>query len=154
MSNLIVENPTQSSKTNNDFFPIVYANRGMRFMASLINALVFWVFLVILVLFSGGNKETIGIWIAVAICVSFAIQIFCMYKYKQTVGKKWCSLMVVDYTTSRSLGIGRYILREVVELIGGQLGLGLINAICAFINKERRTVTDIMFSTIVIKVNK
>lgn len=153
MSNLIVEKPSQSTPTNNDFFPIVYANRGMRFVASLINALVFWGFFAISGLLSGGNKETIGIWIGIAICLSFAIQIFYMYKYKQTLGKKWCGLIVVDYATSHSLGFGRYILREIVELIGGQFGLGLINAICAFINKERRTLTDMIFSTIVIKIN-
>lgn len=152
MSNLLVEKPAQTPETNDDFFPIVYANRGMRFVASLINALVFWVFFAISGFLSGGNKETIGVWIAAAICVSFAIQLFYMYKYKQTLGKKWCGLIVVDYATSHSLGISRYILREIVELIGGQLGLGLVNAICAFINKERRTVTDIIFSTIVIKV--
>lgn len=152
MSNLLVEKQAQTPEINDDFFPIVYANRGMRFVASLINALVFLVFFAISGFLSDGNKETIGVWIAVAICVSFAIQIFYMHKYKQTLGKKCCGLMVVDYTTSRSLSTGRYILREVVELIAGQLGLGLINAICAFINKERRTVTDMIFSTIVIKI--
>lgn len=129
---------------SNQYFPIVYANRGLRFAAAWINGFLFIICCVVPMML---NLDAL-VWCSAIIY--FAVQIYFIHKYKRTLGKKLTNLLVVDYMTSQPLGTGRYILREFVEMIGGQFGLGLINAICAFINKERRTITDMLFSTIVI----
>lgn len=75
-----------------------------------------------------------------------------MYNAKQTLAKKWLNLQVIDYRTNQPLTLGRYVLREFIEQLFALTGiLTLVSAIVAFANKERRSLVDIVMSTIVVK---
>ena len=53
--------------------------------------------------------------------------------------------------TNRPLSFGRYVIREFLDFGLNTSGLVIINAIVAFVNQERRSFTDIIMSTIVVK---
>ncbi|WP_439258373.1 RDD family protein [Lonepinella sp. BR2271] len=152
---MLVENPNTVAPVikTDEVMPVIYAGRGWRWLASIINFLIFIAFLLVGGFIAGFVGDDITVIPLLAIVVYSGLQIWAMKTYQQTLGKKWLGLKVVSYTTFEPISLGRYIAREVVEGIGGQLvALGLFDAICAFIRKDRRSVTDLMFSTIVISV--
>ncbi|OOS01998.1 RDD family protein [Canicola haemoglobinophilus] len=127
---------------------IVYASRFKRWLATIINVLLFYVamFIGFLIL------EDIGM--AILIILYIGYQCFLIYNSKQTLGKKLLNLQVIDYATQQPLTFGRYMLRELVENIFSVTGiLTLISAVVAFVSKERRSLTDAVMSTIVVKKN-
>ncbi|WP_049752186.1 RDD family protein [Actinobacillus succinogenes] len=136
---------TANSTTANGNIPL--AGRFKRWIASLINS-------VILAVFTGiGSIEPTGILLIVASVGYFALQIWYMKNYQQTLGKRLLDLKVIDYVTHRPLSLDRYIFRECIECVFGVFSITIFSAACAFINKERRSLIDLMFSTVVVKLN-
>ncbi|QLB13246.1 putative RDD family membrane protein YckC [Bisgaardia hudsonensis] len=84
--------------------------------------------------------------------ITLFIQLIFMYVYRQTVGKKLMKIRVVNYYSKQQVSFIRYVFREIFEVIGVQLiFIYLINIVMIFVNKEKRTLTDFLFSTIVVK---
>lgn len=136
---------TATSATINGGIPL--AGRFKRWIASLINS-------VILAVFTGiGSIDPTGILLAVAFVGYVALQIRYMKNYQQTIGKRLLDLKVIDYATHQPLPLDRYIFRECIECVFGVCSVTVFSAICAFINKERRSLIDLMFSTVVVKLN-
>ena len=136
---------TATFTTINGNIPL--ASRFKRWIASLINS-------VILAVFTGvGSIDPTGILLAAAVVGYLALQIWYMKTYQQTIGKRFLGIKVIDYTTYQPLPLDRYIFRECVECVLGVLSLTIFSAICAFINKERRSFVDLICSTVVVKID-
>lgn len=101
--------------------------------------------------FQADSIALIALLLSVLIYVSG--QLCWMYKYRQTWAKQLFGMQVVDRETKQPLSFGRYLSREVVEclfLFVISIVL-LINVIMLLANKDRRTLSDLLFSTCVIE---
>lgn len=142
----IVEEDHKLQANSNNVSDIVYASRFKRWLASLINVLLFYV----AILFGSIVLNEIAGLIFIFLYIGY--QLFLMYNAKQTLAKKWLNLQVIDYRTNHPLTFGRYVLREFIEQLFALTGiLTSVSAIVAFANEERRSLVDIVMSTIVVK---
>ena len=94
---------------------------------------------------------TIDIGHIIGLVLYVILQLYVMKTYGQTLGKRWLNIRVLDYMTNRPLSFGRYVIREFLDFGLNASGLVIINAIVAFVNQQRRSFTDIIMSTIVVK---
>lgn len=120
------------------------ASRFKRWLASIINGLVFWVMV--------GLGFTLGDFAGVVgTIVYIGFQLYFMKTYRQTLGKYWLNIRVLDYSTNQPVSFGKYVVREILDLILQLTGLNLISVIVVFVSRERRSLTDAIMSTIVVK---
>ena len=120
------------------------ASRFKRWLASIINGLVFWV-MVGLGFALGDFAGVVGT------IVYIGFQLYFMKTYRQTLGKYWLNIRVLDYSTNQPVSFGKYVVREILDLILQLTGLNLISVIVVFVSCERRSLTDAIMSTIVVK---
>ncbi len=120
------------------------ASRFKRWLASMINGLVLWV-MVGLGFALGDFAGVVG----TIIYVGF--QLYFMKTYRQTLGKYWLNIRVLDYATHQPVSFGKYVVREILDFILQLTGLSLISVIIVFVSSERRSLTDAIMSTIVVK---
>ncbi|OOF69383.1 RDD family protein [Rodentibacter caecimuris] len=143
---MIVEKPHEQ-KTVNQIYPsppLILASRFKRWLASIINAML--LYLIILIGVQLGKLSSI-----ILIFIYLAWQLYFIKKYRQTLAKRWLSLKVVDYQTRNSISLTKYILRELLDYTFSLFGVMIIiSAIAAFVNNEKRSLTDIIMSTIVV----
>lgn len=120
------------------------ASRFKRWLASIINGLVFWVMV--------GLGFALGDFVGVlGTMVYIGFQLYFMKTYRQTLGKYWLNIRVLDYSTNQPVSFGKYVVREILDLILQLTGLNLISVIVVFVSRERRSLTDAIMSTIVVK---
>lgn len=120
------------------------ASRFKRWLASMINGLVLWV----MVGLSFALGDFAGV---VGTIVYVGFQLYFMKTYRQTLGKYWLNIRVLDYSTNQPVSFGKYVVREILDLILQLTGLNLISVIVVFVSRERRSLTDAIMSTIVVK---
>lgn len=120
------------------------ASRFKRWLASIINGFVFWVIV--------GLGFALGDFAGVlGAMVYIGFQLYFMKTYRQTLGKYWLNIRVLDYSTNQPVSFGKYVVREILDLILQLTGLNLISVIVVFVSRERRSLTDAIMSTIVVK---
>lgn len=120
------------------------ASRFKRWLASIINGLVFWVMV--------GLGFALGDFAGVlGTMVYIGFQLYFMKTYRQTLGKYCLNIRVLDYATYQPVSFGKYVVREILDLILQLTGLNLISVIVVFVSRERRSLTDAIMSTIVVK---
>ena len=120
------------------------ASRFKRWLASMINGLVLWVIV--------GLGFALGDFAGVVGTIVYAgFQLYFMKTYRQTLGKYWLNIRVLDYSTNQPVSFGKYVVREILDLILQLTGLNLISVIVVFVSRERRSLTDAIMSTIVVK---
>ena len=120
------------------------ASRFKRWLASMINGFVLWV-MVGLGFALGDFAGVVGT------IVYIGFQLYFMKTYRQTLGKYWLNIRVLDYSTNQPVSFGKYVVREILDLILQLTGLNLISVIVVFVSCERRSLTDAIMSTIVVK---
>ena len=139
---MLVENPSADHSDNGaSVYPIQFASRFKRWCVALIDNLMCYGFM-----FMG-----IDIGHIIGLVLYVILQLYVMKTYGQTLGKRWLNIQVLDYMTNRPLSFGRYVFREFLDFGLNTSGLVIINAIVAFVNQQRRSFTDIIMSTIVVK---
>ena len=120
------------------------ASRFKRWLASMINGLVLWVMV--------GLGFALGDFAGVVGTIVYAgFQLYFMKTYRQTLGKYWLNIRVLDYATYQPVSFGKYVVREILDFILQLTGLSLISVIIVFVSSERRSLTDAIMSTIVVK---
>lgn len=120
------------------------ASRFKRWLASMINGLVLWVMV--------GLGFALGDFAGVlGTIVYVGFQLYFMKTYRQTLGKYWLNIRVLDYATYQPVSFGKYVVREILDFILQLTGLSLISVIIVFVSSERRSLTDAIMSTIVVK---
>lgn len=100
-------------------------------------------------LFSIGENAELGLIIGLVLYI--ALQLYFMKTYRQTLGKYWLNIRVLDYATNQPVSFGKYVVREILDFILNLTGLILISVIVVFVSRERRSLTDAVMSTIVVK---
>ncbi|TCP93461.1 putative RDD family membrane protein YckC [Cricetibacter osteomyelitidis] len=174
---MLVENPkekrqqTQNTKESDTvfqtgtapYYPIA-AQPWRRIVANLINiGINFVVYIIMYVAAVVGSMVSISISVSVPqllmILIMFAywgIQLYYMEKYRQTIGKRIMGIRVIKWT-GEDISFGVYFARELVEGIGYSI-LGiillLVNLVMLFVQKEKRTLTDSVFGTMVVDAKK
>lgn len=148
---MLVENPSADySDSGARVYPIQFASRFKRGCVALIDNLMCYAFMFMgIMIFNLLGIIDIGHIIGLVLYV--ILQLYVMKTYGQTLGKRWLNIRVLDYMTNRPLSFGRYVIREFLDFGLNTSGLVIINAIVAFVNQERRSFTDIIMSTIVVK---
>lgn len=148
---MLVENPSADYSDNGArVYPIQFASRFKRWCVALIDNLMCYGFMFMgIMIFNLLGITDIGHIIGLVLYV--ILQLYVMKTYGQTLGKRWLNIRVLDYMTNRPLSFGRYVIREFLDFGLNTSGLVIINAIVAFVNQERRSFTDIIMSTIVVK---
>ncbi len=142
---MIIENQ-KDAEFSSAFKPSqpVQASRFKRWLASMINGFVFWVIV--------GLGFALGDFAGVVGTIVYAgFQLYFMKTYRQTLGKYWLNIRVLDYSTNQPVSFGKYVVREILDLILQLTGLNLISVIVVFVSRERRSLTDAIMSTIVVK---
>lgn len=149
---------------NNTFSLLPLASSTKRIIGNILTSLLFviWVFFLLnIVGFFTRSFEinefqadeiAISIWLFSVISY-LGLQIYTMLKYQKTISKKILGIQVVDWETRQALSFKRYFAREMVEWLFSLFIpiIPLINLIMLFANKERRTLSDILFTTCVIE---
>ena len=139
---MIIEN--QKDAEFSSAFKPSQASRFKRWLASIINGLVLWVMV--------GLGFALGDFAGVVGTIVYAgFQLYFMKTYRQTLGKYWLNIRVLDYSTNQPVSFGKYVVREILDLILQLTGLNLISVIVVFVSRERRSLTDAIMSTIVVK---
>lgn len=147
-------------------------SRGLRFLANIVDSLVFSVPVIASVFLSvmvaaalgtegGGKKDDLGPLVFVlalffmfgGVVAGAAVQVLMQHKYGQSVGKRLLKLRVVRVDGSPVELWRLVLLRNVVPHVAGQLcGLiGLIDAIFIF-GADQRCLHDLVADTIVVDV--
>lgn len=152
----MIENPNENNERLNaphykapqetmlQFDELVLASRFMRFLASVIDNVILWVFGFI------GSMLLFNLGALLGIIAFVALQLYYMKTYGQTLAKRWLGLRVVDYLSGTPVSYYKYIVREVIDTVFSYLGVIFISAIVAFVTRERRSLTDLIVDTIVI----
>ena len=149
---LVENNNSEKNSTDKvlDIYPIQLASRFKRWCVALIDNLMCYGFMFMgIMIFNLLGIIDIGHIIGLVLYV--ILQLYVMKTYGQTLGKCWLNIRVLDYITNRPLSFGRYVIREFLDFGLNASGLVIINAIVAFVNQQRRSFTDIIMSTIVVK---
>ena len=124
------------------------ASRFKRWLASMINGLVLWV-MVALGFALGDFAGVVGM------IVYAAFQLYFMKTYGQTMAKRWLGLRVFNYHTHQPVEFGKYIGREIIDiLLAWTSFLLIISGIVALVRDDRRSLTDLLAGTIVLKDEK
>ncbi|BFU59752.1 MULTISPECIES: RDD family protein [Rodentibacter] len=146
---MLVEDPK-----NNEFsssFQSLYlvpASRFKRWLASIINGIVLWVMVAIGLLFG----DFTGVFFTI---LYVGLQLYFMKTYGQTMAKRWLSLRVLDNNTQRPIEFGKYIGREMIDLLLAWTSfLLIISGIVALIRDDRRSLTDLIIGSQVIQEQK
>ena len=78
-----------------------------------------------------------------------------MKTYGQTMAKRWLDLRVFNYHTNQPVEFGKYIGREIIDiLLAWTSFLLIISGIVALVRDDRRSLTDLVAGTIVLKDEK
>ena len=124
------------------------ASRFKRWLASMINGLVLWV-MVALGFALGDFAGVVGT------IVYAGFQLYFMKIYGQTIAKRWLGLRVFNYHTHQPVEFGKYIGREIIDiLLAWTSFLLIISGILALVRDARRSLTDLLAGTIVLKDEK
>lgn len=124
------------------------ASRFKRWLASMINGLVLWV-MVGLGFALGDFAGVVGT------IVYIGFQLYFMKTYGQTMAKRWLGLRVFNYHTNQPVEFGKYIGREIIDiLLAWTSFLLIISGIVALVRDDRRSLTDLVAGTIVLKDEK
>ena len=124
------------------------ARRFKRWLASMINGLVLWV-MVALGFALGDFAGVVGT------IVYAGFQLYFMKTYGQTMAKRWLGLRVFNYHTNQPVEFGKYIGREIIDiLLAWTSFLLIISGIVALVRDDRRSLTDLLAGTIVLKDEK
>ncbi|HHF4959114.1 RDD family protein [Haemophilus influenzae] len=124
------------------------ASRFKRWLASMINGLVLWV-MVGLGFALGDFAGVVGT------MVYIGFQLYFMKTYGQTMAKRWLGLRVFNYHTNQPVEFGKYIGREIIDiLLAWTSFLLIISGIVALVRDDRRSLTDLVAGTIVLKDEK
>ena len=124
------------------------ASRFKRWLASMINGLVLWV-MVALGFALGDFAGVVGT------IVYVGFQLYFMKTYGQTMAKRWLGLRVFNYHTNQPVEFGKYIGREIIDiLLAWTSFLLIISGIVALVRDDRRSLTDLLAGTIVLKDEK
>lgn len=121
------------------------ASRFKRWLASMINGLVLWVMV--------GLGFALGDFAGVlGTMVYIGFQLYFMKTYGQTMAKRWLGLRVFNYHTNQPVEFGKYISREIIDiLLAWTSFLLIISGIVALVRDDRRSLTDLVAGTIVLK---
>lgn len=124
------------------------ASRFKRWLASMINGLVLWVMV--------GLGFALGDFAGVlGTIVYVGFQLYFMKTYGQTMAKRWLGLRVFNYHTNQPVEFGKYIGREIIDiLLAWTSFLLIISGIVALVRDDRRSLTDLVAGTIVLKDEK
>ena len=124
------------------------ASRFKRWLASMINGLVLWVMV--------GLGFALGDFAGVlGTMVYIGFQLYFMKTYGQTMAKRWLGLRVFNYHTNQPVEFGKYICREIIDiLLAWTSFLLIISGIVALVRDDRRSLTDLVAGTIVLKDEK
>ena len=124
------------------------ASRFKRWLASMINGLVLWV----MVGLGFALGDFAGI---VGTIVYIGFQLYFMKTYGQTMAKRWLGLRVFNYHTNQPVEFGKYIGREIIDiLLAWTSFLLIISGIVALVRDDRRSLTDLLAGTVVLKDEK
>lgn len=162
---MLVEDPRE--KINDKFNQYYYELSGFfaRLFAFLLNNLAILIVIFTLpIIFSNiyidgefidlqrWNRKYLLLFFFIIALLSF-LQLVFMYKFRQTIGKKIMGIRVVNYHSKQPISFLRYLMRELFDLtIFIVLIFPLaINIIMFLKHKEKRTFTDLIFSTVVVK---
>ncbi|HHF3528939.1 TPA: RDD family protein [Haemophilus influenzae] len=117
-------------------------------LASMINGLVLWVMV--------GLGFALGDFAGVVGTIVYAgFQLYFMKTYGQTMAKHWLGLRVFNYHTNQPVEFGKYIGREIIDiLLAWTSFLLIISGIVALVRDDRRSLTDLVAGTIVLKDEK
>ena len=124
------------------------ASRFKRWLASMINGLVLWVMV--------GLGFALGDFAGVVGSIVYiGFQLYFMKTYGQTMAKRWLGLRVFNYHTHQPVEYGKYIGRENIDiLLAWTSFLLIISGIVALVRDDRRSLTDLVAGTIVLKDEK
>lgn len=124
------------------------ASRFKRWLASIINGLVLWVMV--------GLGFALGDFAGVVGTIVYVgFQLYFMKTYGQTMAKRWLGLRVFNYHTHQPVEFGKYIGREIIDiLLAWTSFLLIISGIVALVRDDRRSLTDLVAGTIVLKDEK
>ena len=124
------------------------ASRFKRWLASMINGLVLWVMV--------GLGFALGDFAGVVGTIVYVgFQLYFMKTYGQTMAKRWLGLRVFNYHTNQPVEFGKYIGREIIDiLLAWTSFLLIISGIVALVRDDRRSLTDLLAGTIVLKDEK
>ena len=124
------------------------ASRFKRWLASMINGLVLWVMV--------GLGFALGDFAGVVGTIVYVgFQLYFMKTYGQTIAKRWLGLRVFNYHTNQPVEFGKYIGREIIDiLLAWTSFLLIISGIVALVRDDRRSLTDLLAGTIVLKDEK
>lgn len=146
---MIIENQ-KDAEFSSAFKPSQHAqaSRFKRWLASIINGLVFWVMV--------GLGFALGDFAGVlGTMVYIGFQLYFMKTYGQTMAKRWLGLRVFNYHTNQPVEFGKYIGREIIDiLLAWTSFLLIISGIVALVRDDRRSLTDLVAGTIVLKDEK
>ena len=146
---MIIENQ-KDAEFSSAFKPSQHAqaSRFKRWLASIINGLVFWVMV--------GLGFALGDFAGVlGTMVYIGFQLYFMKTYGQTIAKRWLGLRVFNYHTNQPVEFGKYIGREIIDiLLAWTSFLLIISGIVALVRDDRRSLTDLLAGTIVLKDEK
>ncbi len=121
------------------------ASRFKRWLASIINGLV----LSLMVGISFALGDFAGV---LGTMVYIGFQLYFMKTYGQTMAKRWLGLRVFNYHTNQPVEFGKYIGREIIDiLLAWTSFLLIISGIVALVRDDRRSLTDLVAGTIVLK---
>ncbi|CBY81045.1 hypothetical protein AO053_09705 [Haemophilus influenzae biotype aegyptius] len=146
---MIIENQ-KDAEFSSTFKPsqLAQASRFKRWLASMINGLVLWV-MVGLGFALGDFAGVVGT------IVYIGFQLYFMKTYGQTMAKRWLGLCVFNYHTNQPVEFGKYIGREIIDiLLAWTSFLLIISGIVALVRDDRRSLTDLLAGTIVLKDEK
>ena len=146
---MIIENQ-KDAEFSSTFKPSqpAQASRFKRWLASMINGFVLWVMV--------GLGFALGDFAGVVGTIVYAsFQLYFMKTYGQTMAKRWLGLRVFNYHTNHPVEFGKYIGREIIDiLLAWTSFLLIISGIVALVRDDRRSLTDLMAGTIVLKDEK
>ncbi|OOF42096.1 hypothetical protein BKK51_02720 [Rodentibacter trehalosifermentans] len=151
---MLVENPKDKKMQDAEFSSYsqaaqpVLASRFKRWLASLINGVLLWG--VLTIGFVLGDFTGL-----LSILFYLGLQIYFMKTYGQSVAKHWLGLRVLDYQSQQPISFGKYIGRELVDLLLVWTSfLIVISGIVALVRDDRRSLTDLIVGTQVIQATK
>ena len=146
---MIIENQ-KDAEFSSAFKPSQHAqaSRFKRWLASMINGLVLWVMV--------GLGFALGDFAGVVGTIVYVgFQLYFMKTYGQTMAKRWLGLRVFNYHTNQPVEFGKYIGREIIDiLLAWTSFLLIISGIVALVRDDRRSLTDLLAGTIVLKDEK
>lgn len=121
------------------------ASRFKRWLASVINGVILWALLALGLML---GDVTGGLFTLIYV----ALQLYFMKTYGQTIAKRWLGLLVYDCNTQRPIEFGKYVGREAIDLLFAWTSfLLIISGIVALVRDDRRSLTDLIIGTVVLK---